>query len=61
MQFQIGDNSAINLLAVLSGLVYAKDKRGFENLLDDDGVFDFKKYDKDFTKYSDSIIARAKR
>ena len=50
----------INILAILSGLVFEAEERDLKDLVEDDGHFDFKKYDSDFGKYPDSMLKRAK-
>ncbi|KAE9554265.1 hypothetical protein FO519_002499 [Halicephalobus sp. NKZ332] len=57
---KIGDNSAVNLLSILSGLIYGKTPRGFDGLVEDDGVIDLEAIETDFSHLNSSLIAKAK-
>ena len=50
----------MNLLSILSGLIYAKSGRGFDGLVEDDGVVNPEDIEGDFSHINSSLIARAK-
>ena len=57
---KVGDNSMINIMAVLAGIIFQKKERDFDGILGDDGEFDMKQYSNDFGAYPDSLMRRAK-